>query len=581
MNELVHLRLKPWGLLAVMCLLALLASCVQPGGRALGPAEVPAQPDEALTVYAAAQWHLMRGELEPGSKLLAQAAGLDPKSGFLQLEQARLYAGAADGQRSLAAAQKAVELSPKLVNAWLLLGSLYSNRKELGRAVKAYEKVIELDPDQEEARLFLGTLYLEDGRLKESAKVLQGLVDRRPDLALARYYLGQVQAALKHYAAAEKEFTAATKLSPRFTAARFELAKLYEIQSKNQKARDTYLEILRRSPDSARAHDLLGRLYLRTGRYQEALHEFAIVKGLSRDDVEVRIKIGLVYYEQGRYDQAAEELRAVLREQTDNNRARYYLGVALQDAGKPGKALAAFRLIPDTDELFVDALLHRAEILDGQDKRDQAVELLIEQIRLWPRESDLMVALAALREAQGDLPEAEKLLRLALEREPNNAETHFRLGVVLDKMDLRPAGLAQMKKAIELDDRHARALNYLGYTLAEESKDLDGAERLIRRALAVEPYSGYILDSLGWVYYQRGQYQQALEYLERAISTREEDPVIFEHVGDAAMKLKLWQRSAQAYEKALERKHPKADEIKRKLKRAQDAQKIHGSGKKP
>ena len=52
--------------------------------------------------------------------------------------------------------------------------------------------------------------------------------------------------------------------------------------------------------------------------------------------------------------------------------------------------------------------------------------------------------------------------------EPGNAEATFRLGVVLDKQGQRPAALEQMQKAIDLDDRHARALNYLGYSLAEE-----------------------------------------------------------------------------------------------------------------
>ena len=129
-----------------------------------------------------------------------------------------------------------------------------------------------------------------------------------------------------------------------------------------------------------------------------------------------------------------------------------------------------------------------------------------------------------------------------------------------------------MRKAIELNDRHARALNYVGYTMAEEGKNLDEAERLIRRALAVEPYSGYILDSLGWIYYQRGQYELAFNYLKRAAATGDEDPVIFEHLGDAAMKLGRYELARKAYEKALELKHPKAREVRAKLEKVQETQ---------
>jgi Tfp pilus assembly protein PilF len=125
-----------------------------------------------------------------------------------------------------------------------------------------------------------------------------------------------------------------------------------------------------------------------------------------------------------------------------------------------------------------------------------------------------------------------------------------------------------MRKAIELDDRHARALNYVGYTLAESKKNLDEAERLIRRALAVEPYSGYILDSLGWVYYQRGQFEQAFTYLKRATVSGEEDPVIFEHLGDTAMKLGRYQEAVKAYEKALNHRKAKKEPLLKKLKEA-------------
>jgi tetratricopeptide (TPR) repeat protein len=181
---------------------------------------------------------------------------------------------------------------------------------------------------------------------------------------------------------------------------------------------------------------------------------------------------------------------------------------------------------------------------------------------------DLLVSLAALREASEEYKEAGRLLRQSLGIEPNNAETHFRLGVVLDKRGERKASLAAMRKAIELNNRHARALNYVGYTLVEGGGDLVEAERLIRRALAVEPNSGYILDSLGWVYFKKGQYEQAYNYLLRAEATGEDDPVIYEHLGEAALALDRPEAAVSAFEKALKSNHPKPEAVKAKLQEA-------------
>ena len=62
---------------------------------------------------------------------------------------------------------------------------------------------------------------------------------------------------------------------------------------------------------------------------------------------------------------------------------------------------------------------------------------------------------------------------------------------------------------------------------------LDEAESLIRRALEIDPDDGFYIDSLGWVYYQRGDYRRAVEQLERAVELAGDDPTVIEHLGDA------------------------------------------------
>ncbi len=73
----------------------------------------------------------------------------------------------------------------------------------------------------------------------------------------------------------------------------------------------------------------------------------------------------------------------------------------------------------------------------------------------------------------------------------------------------------------------------MGYLLAQRRKDLAEAERLVLRALELRPDTGAFLDSLGWVYFQRGEYQRAVEALERASLLEPDEPVILEHLGDA------------------------------------------------
>ncbi len=110
-----------------------------------------------------------------------------------------------------------------------------------------------------------------------------------------------------------------------------------------------------------------------------------------------------------------------------------------------------------------------------------------------------------------------------------------------------------MQRAIELNPDNAPALNYLGYTYAEQGVKLDEAESLIRRALAISPNDGFYLDSLGWVSYQRGDYVTAIEYLERAVTLAGDDPTISEHLGDAYLKAGRQGDALRIYRDALSR----------------------------
>jgi tetratricopeptide (TPR) repeat protein len=125
---------------------------------------------------------------------------------------------------------------------------------------------------------------------------------------------------------------------------------------------------------------------------------------------------------------------------------------------------------------------------------------------------------------------------------------------------------------IALDPKNAEAYNYVGYMYAERGTNLDEAIKLIGKALDLEPENGYFIDSLGWAYYQQGKYPEALKELKRAVvKTKEPDPVIYEHLGDALVKNGLDEDALAAWEKALQL-DPAADGVKKKVNDLKDRQ---------
>ena len=154
----------------------------------------------------------------------------------------------------------------------------------------------------------------------------------------------------------------------------------------------------------------------------------------------------------------------------------------------------------------------------------------------------------------------------SLDLEPNNAELHFTLGALYYDAGKEQKSIEAMKTTIRLNPEHANALNYLGYTYAEKGINLEEALNLITKALSIKPESGHIIDSLGWVYYQMGEIEKAVQELERAAKFLPDDPAVLEHLGDAYLKIGQKEKALDMYEKAskLDAKNVK---LKEKLER--------------
>jgi tetratricopeptide (TPR) repeat protein len=249
--------------------------------------------------------------------------------------------------------------------------------------------------------------------------------------------------------------------------------------------------------------------------------------------------------------------------------------------------MEAFERVPPGHERFVDARTQMAGILER--KGDYAGALAqVDVARQHQAARPLDLYTASLRAKSGDFDGAVAFLQQLLEESPSDPEVLYNLGVIYGEARRSDEAIGYMQRVLELAPEHAGALNYIGYTWAEQGLRLDEAEALIVRALQARPEDGYITDSLGWVYYMRARpliqqgdvkagralLQRSIQELERADELTGGDPVISEHLGDAYLLLDQKKRALELYEEALgmeprENEQPellgKAERLRREL----------------
>jgi Flp pilus assembly protein TadD len=135
---------------------------------------------------------------------------------------------------------------------------------------------------------------------------------------------------------------------------------------------------------------------------------------------------------------------------------------------------------------------------------------------------------------------------------PDNVEVYYEYALFLHKLNDTAGAMHQMEEVLKREPNHARALNYVGYTWAEEGRNLEEAKAYIEQAVALLPKDGFVRDSMGWVYYRLGDFPAAIRELELAVALSPDDPTIYEHLGDAYLKNNDHAMARQAYVKSLE-----------------------------
>ena len=228
-------------------------------------------------------------------------------------------------------------------------------------------------------------------------------------------------------------------------------------------------------------------------------------------------------------------LALFLRDDLDS--ARFLIGEILEDAERLEDAVEAYRSIPAGSDFAWAAQLRAAASLADLDRQDEAVATLRRMADEQPERTDAVTVLGDVFRRDERYAEAAVAYDIAVERIATIEYRHWRLfyvrGIAFERLGEWPKAEADFKRALELEPDQPLVLNYLGYSWVEQGHNLDEAKTMIEKAVELRPDDGYIVDSLGWVAYKLGDFEEAVHQLERAVELVAGDPIINDHLGDA------------------------------------------------
>lgn len=208
------------------------------------------------------------------------------------------------------------------------------------------------------------------------------------------------------------------------------------------------------------------------------------------------LDIGELAYWLEDYDTSLSVLEKV-KNSDDLSEAKLMMGRALMEKGNFDRATVLFKQVQNGPvEQAIPAYLHEIELLRQQQHFDEAITVASQALMMFSNDADLLYARAMLYEQVDDIVALEKDLRAIIDDNPKNAD----------------------------------ALNALGYTWADRDMNLGEAYEYIMQAYELKPENKAILDSVGWIYYKKGNLQLAEKYLRMAIQDNVQDRESYDHL---------------------------------------------------
>jgi tetratricopeptide (TPR) repeat protein len=521
----------------------------------------------AYYYFTSAQLKLREGDLNEAIWSLEKAIQFDSQSAYLNLELANLFMIKKEFSKALKVAQGVLDNDPENLQALTLAGKIYQQQNDTAAARNAFEKVLAGDGADSSIYLFLGRLYWDTDDMANADRVFRKMTIRFPDSYVAHYFYGKVLVAQGEDVRAEKAFLKSLALEPSLEEPRFELLKIYEKEKKPEKVVQVYRDIIENNPKNFQAALGLAQHYHQSGKPADAgtiLAELGRKAGLDGD---VTKTVFEYFLETKNYDGAVWAIDGMLAGAPDNSDLHYLAGVAHDGLNQSNDAIAHFQKVDYTSRFFQNAVVQSALLYHDAGKIDRAIDIVQNALQHSPDNADYYLYLGSFYEELERYNDALEALRQGLGVDERNTRLHFRLGVVYDKMGRKEDSIQAMKEVVRIKPENAEALNYLGYTYADLGINLDEAEKLIQTALKIKPNDGYITDSLGWLNYKRGRYQDALKYLNRAVELVPDDPVILEHLGDVHQKLGRNEKAMIYYKQSLEKKTKNKKLLEEKINR--------------
>lgn len=462
------------------------------------------------------------------------------------------------GKHALAAqhAREAVRLDSLKILYRQNLAGIYLSAYQPDLAAAQYERIVKLDSTNSDGWYNLARIY-QTSRPLRALEIYERILDREGDDWEILYQTAEIYNALGRFNEAADKYKKMVEIDPTNKILQRQLAETYARGGKTKEAIKILEQILEADNNNAEALAALADVYLEQQDFPRALKLYQRLLAMERTNPEVRLRVGIAYVGQIERDSTfinkAMPIFEQLSKETPNDwRPYYYLGMIAGRQRNDSLATGYFEKVTKLAEWNGDAWWLVGSSYFEKGEYQKLVDAMERAKKAIPKDSRVHFLLGLAYSRMERNEEAVAALRRSLELKPDDMNALSTLALTLDGLHRYTESDSLYERALQLDPASHLILNNYGYSLAERGLQLERALKMSLQAVGDEPGNSSYLDTAGWVYFRLGKYDEARDYIAKAIAAGGASATVFEHMGDILFKLGKKQEADQYWKQALD-----------------------------
>jgi tetratricopeptide (TPR) repeat protein len=532
----------------------------------------------------------------PAPALRAEVSALVKQRALNLLVSGELFAAKEQHAQAILEFQDALKLMPNEAAIHFAIAKSYRALRKSESALSYAKKAVELDSTNKWYNELLGNLYFDLQNYSAAAEQFELFSLKDPQSSAALYQLAAAQVAGGQLQEALNTYTRLLGLVG------LDLDVLYkklllQIQLKmDNDAVLTLIEMIVSDPENLDLYQMLGELYIKLGRYDDALRAYQDLLDRNPNDLralvafceiytkqkdwkgfettvndlfnnpnftkEDKLNIGYLYIERAEKDTAmlkpTEIVMLRLQKAYPNEWQPYwFLSIIYLRARNYTSAIPQLQRLTAMKPDFAPAWENLGIAYLSIDENNSAINTFKLALEKASQPSFRMKVLLgtslnqAYRDEESVRVLTEALSQMETEDTSMIVQAYSALALSYERLKRYDESEQSYETALLYEPDNALVLNNLAYSYSERDKELPRALNMAKVAVAKEPNNGAYLDTMGWIYFKMGNYEEAKSWIEKAVQSGRESPAVLEHLGDVYSKLGDREKALHYYEKAL------------------------------